>query len=188
VPALSGAIAFAACDDGSLRAIDTRTGAVLWSVESGAQFDAGPALVEGGIYVGTTAGEVLAVDAAAGTVRWRVSVSSAAVETVPAVAGERLYCATADGWIHTASTAGKSVGSVSVGAQVRGIPVAMAGGLLFGAEDGRLYKSDGVQSLEMVYDTGRGRRISAPICLAFPFLLFSATGGELFALRLEGGV
>ena len=104
---------------------------------------------------------------------------------VTTVADGRIYVGTADGWIHTVSTAGKPMGSVSVGAQVRGESIAGAGGLLFGADDGRLYHSDGIQSLEMVYDTGRGRRIGVPLALSWPYLLFSATGGELFALKLE---
>jgi outer membrane protein assembly factor BamB len=184
-PALAGTRAFVACDDGSLRAVDTDTGTLLWRAESGAEFDAGASIVEGVVYAGTTAGALLAVDAADGSERWRLSLSQSAIETVPAAAEGRIYCGTADGAIHTVSAAGKSVGTVSVGAQVRGAPIAGRGGLLFGADDGRLYHTDGLQSLEIVYDTGRGRRISVPLCFASPFLLFSATGGELFALKLE---
>jgi outer membrane protein assembly factor BamB len=186
-PALAAGVAYVTCDDGTVRAIDTGKGAALWSVEAGAEFEAGPCIVDGVVYAGSTAGELLAVDAASGTLQWRLKLSDTAVETLPVVANGRVYCATADGSIHTASAAGKAVGSVSVGAQLRGAPVAGDGLLLLGAEDGRLYRTDGIQSVEAIYDTGRGRRISAPLCLAFPFLLFSATGGELFALKLEGG-
>jgi outer membrane protein assembly factor BamB len=141
--------------------------------------------VGGAVYAGTSGGELIAVDAASGSVRWRVTLSRTAIETMPVVAEGRVYCGTADGAIHTVSAAGKAMGTVSVGAQVRGAPIAGAGGLLFGAEDGRLYHTDGIQSLETMYDTGRGRRISVPLALSFPYLLFAATGGELFALKLE---
>jgi outer membrane protein assembly factor BamB len=184
-PALAGVLAYVTSDTGILQAVETDSGAALWSVPAGAEFEAGAAVVEGVVYAGTTAGELLAVDARDGSLRWRVSLSGTAIETMPAVAEGRIYCGTADGWIHTVSAAGKTMGAVNVGAQLRGAPIAGRGGLIFGAEDGRLYHSDGIQSLEPVYDTGRGRRISVPLALSFPYLLFSATGGELFALKLE---
>jgi outer membrane protein assembly factor BamB len=179
-----GTTAFVACDDGTLRAIDTDAGQLLWKVECGSEFDAPPGTIDGVVYAGTLAGELFAVEATTGTVRWRLHLSDAAIETLPAFGDGRIYCATADGVVHTVSAMGHSMGTVNTGAQVRGAPVATPGRLFFGAEDGRLYSSDGLQSHEVVYDTGRGRRISVPLCLAYPFLLFTATGGELFALRV----
>jgi outer membrane protein assembly factor BamB len=184
-PALHGTTAYATCDAGAVCAVATDTGNVIWRVEADGEFEAGASVVEGVVYAGTTGGELLAMDARDGSERWRVSLANAAIETLPVVADGRIYCGTADGWIHTVSTAGKPMGAVSVGVQVRGAPIAGPGGLLFGADDGRLYHSDGIQSLDPVYDTGRGRRISVPLALSFPYLLFSATGGELFALKLE---
>lgn len=183
--ALHGTTAFVTSDAGEVRAVATDTGNLLWNAATGGEFDAGASVVEGVVYAGTTGGELIALDARDGAVRWRVSLASAAIETLPVVADGRIYCGTADGAIHTVSTAGKPMGSVAVGAQVRGAPVAGPGGLLFGADDGRLYHSDGIQSLDPIYDTGRGRRISVPLALSYPYLLFSATGGELFALKLE---
>src|SRR4029079_6684936 len=52
-PAILGTSAFVACDDGSLHAIQTETGAALWAVEAGAEFEAGPSLGDGALYAGT---------------------------------------------------------------------------------------------------------------------------------------
>lgn len=55
-------------------ALDAATGAVLWSVPTGAFSAGAPALHEGALLVGSDSGDLLALDPATGDELWRVSV------------------------------------------------------------------------------------------------------------------
>jgi outer membrane protein assembly factor BamB len=90
-------------DAGTTVAATSTGGAVLWSADLTAEFDAGGGLSGGGlaasgnqIFATTAYGEVVALDAASGAVTWRQRVD-APVTGAPATDGEAVYVSGRDG-------------------------------------------------------------------------------------------
>lgn len=81
---------FVASEDGSIDAVDARTGAVAWTSSVGGPVLHGGALSAGVLYVGTATGRLAAIDAASGLDRWQVELEPGAVGT-PAVANGSVY-------------------------------------------------------------------------------------------------
>jgi outer membrane protein assembly factor BamB len=100
--------------DGSLTALDTATGAVLWTTPVGAAVTATPALADGVLYVPTADGDLVAVDAAgcgAATCAplWSAAIDGTALAGQPAVAG------TGDDAVVFAGTVGGTLAAVAAG-------------------------------------------------------------------------
>ncbi len=98
--AVAGDIAYVGGDlDGQIYAIDTRTGALLWSYQSGATGMLTPALFDGTLYVsaqdppGRNA-QLVALDATTGAVRWRYVTPDGVRTGTLAVDGARVYTET----------------------------------------------------------------------------------------------
>ncbi|WP_309663396.1 PQQ-binding-like beta-propeller repeat protein [Tabrizicola sp.] len=99
-------------DAGTAVTATSTAGATLWSVDLTAGFDAGGGLSGGGlaaagnsVFVTTTYGEVVALDAASGAVQWRQRVDAPATGA-PATDGDAVYVSGRDGsaWAIDAST------------------------------------------------------------------------------------
>ena len=59
--------------------------------------ESSPAIVGGVVYVGTAAGELVALDLAGGALKWRYKAGESIGESSPAVAGGRVYIGDLDG-------------------------------------------------------------------------------------------
>ncbi len=101
-PVVAGGRVFT-MDAGATVTATATSGATLWSTDVTATFDAGGGLSGGGLavggttlYVTTAYGEVVALDAASGAVRWRQRVD-APVTGAPATDGEAVYVSGRDG-------------------------------------------------------------------------------------------
>lgn len=122
-PVIAGGVVFAVDSGGTVSAHSLDRGGRLWSFSTLPEDESSGALgggcaVEGGVcYVSTGMAEVLALDAATGTLRWRVRIG-APTRGAPAVAGGRVLAVTVDSrlvalsaddgrqlWVHRASPA-----------------------------------------------------------------------------------
>lgn len=108
-PVVAGGRVFTMDSDATVSAWAVADGHKLWTTETKAEDDRSTN-VGGGIafdgdtlYVGTGRAEVLALEAASGKIRWRVSVSNP-VRAAPTIAGDRLFVATLDAQLHALST------------------------------------------------------------------------------------
>jgi outer membrane protein assembly factor BamB len=172
---------YACADDGHVYGIAAPDGQIAWRQEAGSQFDGGPAVDEGLVACGTAEGGLLALDATSGEIRWRESLPGP-VEASPAIHGGRIYCGCADGSLHAFTTAGKRLGTVSVGAQIRAAPLPTGNGALLGAEDGTLYFSDAIRKVSPLYQTEPGTRLSCPLAASGGRIIMSATNGTVYAV------
>jgi glycosidase/outer membrane protein assembly factor BamB len=77
--------------DWNVYAVDTATGDLLWTFETGDQVIASPALTDGTVYVGSTDGRFYALDASDGSVRWQTPLG--VMISSPAVADGAVYTA-----------------------------------------------------------------------------------------------
>jgi outer membrane protein assembly factor BamB len=82
-PAIADGVVYAGSNDGSLYAIDEKTGAQRWSFHTEARVASSPAVANGLVYFGSYDGNFYAVNAATGKLEWKF-----------ANAGERRYAAT----------------------------------------------------------------------------------------------
>jgi outer membrane protein assembly factor BamB len=154
-PAIAYGRLFVANGAGTLLALDARTGRRAWSYRTGRCVAASPAVSRfagGTVYQtflnkhpcnasGITNGEVVALAAGTGRVRWRRMIGPS--ESSPLVAGSRVYVGDWLGNIYAldAST-GRTVWVFHAGGKVKGA-IAMSGGKLYvGAYDGHVYALD----------------------------------------------
>ena len=79
-PALSGGVVYIGSDDGSLYALDARTGALRWQYDTEGPVGSSPAVAGGLVYVASRDGNVYAIAADTGKLRWKF-----------ATAGERRF-------------------------------------------------------------------------------------------------
>ncbi len=101
-PVVSGGVVFAMDALAQVTAVSL-AGAVLWQADLTAEFDRGGAQSGGGlaaeagrVYITTGYGEVVALDAASGDVRWRHRLGAPAAGA-PAASGAAVYAMSADG-------------------------------------------------------------------------------------------
>lgn len=137
-PAVAGGRVFVNSRDG-LHAIDAATGDRAFVVPDAAYDWATPAATADAVY--TTAYrddgvELLAIDAADGTVRWRVP-ADPTHHGPPVVAGDIVYAGTDDGVVALAADGTKIASLGGAGA-----PVARVGSVVYAADGGVLYALD----------------------------------------------
>jgi outer membrane protein assembly factor BamB len=118
-PAIVGDTLYIGSWDRYLYALDTQTGAVRWKFETPDDtaisnqkgIQSSPAVADGTVYFGCRCGAVFAVDAHTGKQKWRFDTGGAWANASPAVRGDRVWVATADGrsFIELDARTGKQV-------------------------------------------------------------------------------
>lgn len=81
---------YAAGEDGTVSAVDARTGVVAWAVPVSGPILHGPALSAGVLYVGDETGRLVAIDVSSRSILWHVALGPGGVAT-PTVANGSLY-------------------------------------------------------------------------------------------------
>lgn len=166
-PAVLGSLVYVTDHASTLYALDGATGSLRWRVEtgeplpfpwgyeSGDVYASSPALADGTVFFGAGDGQLYAVDAADGSVRWK-SATGGRVRSTPAVADGRVVVGSADGivyafaegdghllWQH--ATEGAALVSADYGFDRRTVqssPAVVGGRVLVGARDGYFYALD----------------------------------------------
>ncbi len=160
-PAVSGDLLYIGADDGKVRAFKTaatfpqctgvapKTCNPLWSVTTGGEVDASPAVADGVVYVGSRDDKLYALDAATGTVLWTAT-TGGDVTSSPTVANGVVYVGSDDGDIYAFDATGTTgcsgtpkvctpLWSDSTGDAVGSSPVVVNGTLYVSSTDGTLY-------------------------------------------------
>jgi outer membrane protein assembly factor BamB len=92
-------------EDGTARGFDPATGAVAWESELGTPVYASPAAAGSTVYVPTTQGKLLALDAATGRDLWRFDTNDSRVKMAsPSIADGVIYFGSSDGTVRAIST------------------------------------------------------------------------------------
>jgi outer membrane protein assembly factor BamB len=108
-PAVAGGLVYAPGGD-RLFVLDAASGATVWEIAGTTRSGSASSIVvtqDGAeVYVGTTAGELVAVDAASRKVRWRLSGFPLSPDVAPVVAGAVVYSGSAVGTLYALGESG----------------------------------------------------------------------------------
>jgi outer membrane protein assembly factor BamB len=103
VAASDGAIYYGS-QDGNLYALNAKTGAFLWSFNTGVSIWCSPAVAKGVVYVGSDSGYLYAIDATTGSLRWKYP-ANGGIRSAPSLANGVVYFGGAEGNIYALDAA-----------------------------------------------------------------------------------
>ena len=113
---------------------------LLWTYEAGDSIESSAAIVDGVVYAGSEASDLVALDLDTGKLRWKYHVTDGIGESSPAVHDGIVYVGDLSGTLHAVNTRdGQSVWKLQTGAEVKSSPVITGDRLLVGSYDGALY-------------------------------------------------
>ena len=115
---------------------------LLWTLDVGESIDSSAAIVDGTVYVGTYAGELIAVDLETGTPKWRYEANAVygIGESSPAVADQLVLIGDLEGVLHAVDVdAGEAAWTYQTGGEIKSSPVIVGEHVLIGSYDGYLY-------------------------------------------------
>lgn len=153
-PVVAGGVVYVGSGDGSLRALDRRTGATRWSFDAGSPVTSSPAVAAGLVFFGTRDGRFHAVDVATGSRRWAFATgpdapwpwgheSGDVYTSSPAYAEGALVFGAGDGNVYALDAAsGRERWRARTGGRVRSSPAVANGAVFVGSADGRVYSFD----------------------------------------------
>ncbi len=113
---------------------------LLWTYEAGDSIESSAAILDGVVYAGSEASDLVALDLDTGKVRWKYHVNDGIGESSPAASDGIVCVGDLSGTLHAVNTRdGQSVWKLQTGAEVKSSPVITGDRLLVGSYDGSLY-------------------------------------------------
>ncbi|MFI6735806.1 PQQ-binding-like beta-propeller repeat protein [Nonomuraea sp. NPDC050451] len=175
-PVVIDGVVYAGSGDGTLQALDARTGAARWIVRAGDSIMRSPAVVKGSVYA-VSDGKIVALDAASGRRRWSRAIRA---DRGPVVAGGMLYAITEDSEVVALDTArGQELWRFRPEGFARNTdPVVTGGVVLLGSDHGVVYAVDASSGeLRWRFRAGGEQRVDLAV-----------TGGVVYAAGANGQV
>jgi len=113
---------------------------LLWTYDAGDSIESSAAMVDGVVYFGSEASDLVALELDTGKLRWKYHVTDGIGESSPAVHEGMVHVGDLSGTLHTVNVRdGQNIWKVQTGAEVRSSPVITGDRLLVGSYDGSLY-------------------------------------------------
>jgi len=209
--AVLGTPSLAGADDGAamFRSSESHSGAyagapagayagLQWRYQTSGAVRSSPVVSNGTVYVGSSDGELYALDASSGSLRWRFDAGSAVLSS-PAVANGRAYVQGYDGTVYALDArSGATVWQRKTGADAAlpwghesgefyvSSPVHAGGALYAGSGDGCLYALDPADG-HVRWRTQTGGRIRSSPAVANGVAYAGAYDGVLYAVDVRDG-
>ncbi len=113
---------------------------VKWTYEAGDSLDSSPAIADGSVYVGVASGDLLALDLASGSLRWKYATGVSIGESSPAVGGSTVFFGDLTGTIHAVNARdGSRLWTFKTNGEVKSSPTLVGDLVLIGSYDTHLY-------------------------------------------------
>ncbi|MBW3562137.1 MAG: PQQ-binding-like beta-propeller repeat protein [Actinobacteria bacterium] len=180
-PTLHGDVVLVGGGDGTLAALDPRTGAPRWDLDLGAAVISRPGVSGNTIVVRTETGDIRAFDAGTGRARWRQALSPTALGD-PALSGRTVYATDADELIALDLASGTERWRTGLGDDGLTVPLAVEDTVLVGTSTGELVAVDGAAGGIMWRHTV-GAGISAPPAVTEDDVIVVTDAGTVVSLR-----
>jgi len=116
--------------------------AVKWTYDAGESVESSAAIADGAVYVGSTKGELLALDLETGKLRWKYATGPNGFigESSPAVHDGAVFVGDLAGTVHAVSTTdGKKLWTFATDGEVKSSPAIVDDLVLIGSYDTHLY-------------------------------------------------
>jgi len=116
-----------------------------WTYEAGESIESSAAIVDGAVYVGSSKGELLALDLDTGKLRWKYAIgaSTSIGESSPAVSDGTVFVGDLAGTLHAVTADdGKRLWTFATSGEVKSSPVVVDDLVLIGSYDTHLYALD----------------------------------------------
>ena len=219
-PAVSGNSIYFESYDGCFYALDTATGKLDWKFETGGErrfaarhlhglqpeaetmpdpwdfFLSSPAVWKGAVYFGSGDGNVYALDAASGGLKWKFHTGDV-VHSSPAIADGTLYIGSWDGYMYALDAAsGNKKWSFKTGDDpaihnhvgIQSSPVVADGTVYFGCRDSNVYAVDAATGKQRwVYSTKGSWVNNSPVVYAGKVYFGWSLPGRLEAVDAKTG-
>jgi outer membrane protein assembly factor BamB len=113
-----------------------------WTYEAGESIESSAAIADGAVYVGSSKGELIAIDLETGTLRWKYATGEAGFigESSPAVTADTVFIGDLAGVLHAVAVAdGRRLWAFKADDEIRSSPVVVNDLVLIGSYDTYLY-------------------------------------------------
>ncbi|MFN8008987.1 MAG: PQQ-binding-like beta-propeller repeat protein [Terriglobia bacterium] len=160
---------------------------VVWTFEAGESIESSAAIVDGVTYVGTQAGELIALDLISGALRWRYKTEQGIGESSPCVNTGIVYVGDLAGVLHAVQRKdGKKLWTFKTGAEIKSSPVVYKERVFIGSYDETLYCLSSVKG-QLLWKF----RISGPVhctpSIAEDLIFISGCDEVFRAIRIQDG-
>jgi outer membrane protein assembly factor BamB len=178
--------------NGSVYALDAKTGREVWTFRTGGAVKGAVALSGRRLYVGSYDHHVYALDARTGRLRWRGSAQErlggrGTFYSTPAAAYGRVYIGSTDGKVYSFGAASGEVRwSQSTGGYVYGSPAIWEKHVLIGSYSGRFYSLDAATG-DVEWEFEANGPISGSATVLGSVVYFSTLRGRTYGLDARTG-
>lgn len=172
-------------------------GGVAWRTETGGPVRSSPVITAGVVYVGSSDGNLYALDAGRGAIRWRYDAGSPVTST-PAVAGNTIVFSATDGSVQAVSLAGKRLWRTPTGRDAKlpwgyesgdnwtSSPVVVGQSVLVGSGDGGLYRL-ALATGKVEWRAATSGRVRSSPAVAGNLAIVGSFDGEVYAFDVASG-
>lgn len=175
---------YVAAHDG-LHVVDPEMGKgrLLYPIRWG---ESSPAYATGTIFVGTDSGQLLALDAGSGALKWAAA-AAGPVESSPAVSGGRVFFGCNKGVLYAVDAeSGLGEWEKLAGGRIEGRPLVMGDSVFVGTTEGKAYSFD-VNNGGERWERNLGGSIQGSAAGADGIVAFGTMRGDVFGLDVNNG-
>ena len=113
---------------------------LLWTYEAGESIESSAAIYGGTVFVGSQKGELLALDLAGGSLKWKYNTKEPIGESSPCAGEGAVFIGDLSGVVHAVSMSdGRGLWTFKTGDEIKSSPVLAEDKILIGSYDGHLY-------------------------------------------------
>jgi outer membrane protein assembly factor BamB len=182
-PAVSAGVAYLGAYPG-VAAINTSTGATVWTSETGAYFYGSPALSGGNVYIGSASGVMYSLAAGNGTVHWSTALGGT-IFSSPVIVNDILYFGCGAKVYALSAVTGAIVWTYTTGAFIDGSAAVEDGVVYIGSEDDNMYALNATTgALIWTYTTGNA--VDSTPAYSDGVIYFGSDDGKVYAVKAAG--
>lgn len=195
-PAVAGGKVFFGSGDGSLYAVDAKSGVLQWKFATRGVIHSSPAVAGGLVYVGSWDSAVYAIDAESGQQRWVFQAGEDPVlhnqvgfQSSPAVVDGTVYIGCRDAHVYAldAATGKKRWDYPTSKSWVIGTPAVRDGVVYVGTSDSRRFMALDARTGRLRFNTIVGGYVFSSAALAGDRAYFGSHNGTLYAVDTKSG-